>query len=118
METEAQTSRFNEATFQIERLHNLWLAIGRNSRHGRSNLTAWKFLLDEVWRELIADVEKMADTEGIKKENEKLKKNIVNARGQEDLYNALDERHCFLKIIQDKSGKGGSYQDENAFDID
>lgn len=60
----------------------------------------------------MADVMRMKDSKQNLEENKTLKYNIAMAKNKQQLYDALNERHEFLRIIQDKSGKGGKYQDE------
>lgn len=118
MSEEDRTSKYNEAGLQIQRLHNLWLKIGEVTRQGNADLISWKYLLDDVWRELIADVLNQADKDNIIKQNELLKKLIALSKTPEVLYYSLDKRHQFLKFLQDRVGKGGSYQDDSAEDMD
>ncbi len=118
MSEEDRTSKYNEAGLQIQRLHNLWLKIGEVTRHGKADLKSWQYLLDDVWRELIADVDNQSEREKIIRKNELLKKLISVSKTNEQLYNSLDKRHQFLKVLQDKVGKGGAYQDDSTEDMD
>lgn len=104
---EIALSRYNEAGLQIMRLHEMWASCENYSTKGR--LILWKWELDSIWRELIADVDKNPDKDKIKKKNSLLKEKISKARSRSELYFYLNQRHEFLKIIQDKAGKGGAY---------
>lgn len=111
-----QISRYNEAGMQIMRLHELWLKAELYANRGR--LKKWKFILDSVWRELYSDVQRQPESKKIIEDNEELKKAISEYKNMSSLYTALDERHQFLKEIQDSVGKGARYMDEDddAFD--
>ncbi len=104
-----QVSKINEAGFQIQRLHNYWLLAENNANQGQ--LEKWKFRLDTIWRELAADVERGEDTVKRKEQNRELVSNIINSESKATKYQALQERHMFLKMIQDKSGKGALWYD-------
>ena len=108
-----ESSKYNEAAMQIMRLHNLWVKIEEYANKG--NLREWQFLLDSVWRELSADTSHINTGEELTKENKmlKLKVLIAASKTKTEYYKALNERHEFLKRLQDKSGKGGIYEDES-----
>lgn len=110
-----EVSKYNEAGLQIQRLHFSWLQIKYYAKNG--NFRDWFFALDDIWRELIADVEqRLPDCEEIKNKHRELRNR--KCKTKKEAYEALDERHCFLKVIQDRVGKGGSYQDSNADEFD
>jgi hypothetical protein len=112
-----KTSEFNEAAYQIQRLHDIWVDIENALTKG--NLITWKFKLDSVRRELIADIEyRMEDKESILKKDEILKVNIARSRTKQQLYDNLNKRHEFMKILQDKAGKGGKYYDSSEEDFE
>ncbi len=108
-----ESSKYNEAAMQIMRLHNLWVKIEEHVNKG--NLKEWQYLLDSVWRELRADIDHITNGEDLTKENKllKLKVLVAASKTKTKYYNALNERHEFLKRLQDKSGKGGIYEDES-----
>ena len=108
-----ESSKYNEAAMQIMRLHNLWVKIEEHVNKG--NLKEWQYLLDSVWRELSADTIHITTGEELTKENKllKLKVLIASSKTKTEYYKALNERHEFLKRLQDKSGKGGIYEDES-----
>ncbi len=101
-------SEFNEASFQIMRLHELWLKSNLQSVKG--DLIGWKWTLDSIWRELAADAK------SIKNDKYSPRLKIINLRialaKNSQLYNALSEKHIFLKILQEDVGKGGKKKHE------
>ncbi len=121
-----QTSRYNEAGFQVQRLNEYWIQAENYANRG--NLSKWHFKLNTIWRELTADVERLNDTYEIpnlnkdkassvsltlwiKSRNTFLTKKIKLCQNKSDLYIQLSMKHEFLKWVQDKCGKGGSYSD-------
>lgn len=101
-------SDFNEAKFQIFRLHDLWQ--GCNAAATVGNLSLWKWKLDCIWRELSPDAKKRDDS-GSKycEEIKKLNSDITTAqrsRNDGKLYQALSEKEEFLRQLQDDVGKG------------
>ena len=108
-----ESSKYNEAAMQIMRLHNLWVKIEENINKG--NLQEWQYLLDSVWRELSADTGHINTGKELIEENKLLKLRVLVAASESrtKYYNALNGRHEFLKRLQDKSGKGGIYEDES-----
>ena len=107
-----ESSKYNEAAMQIMRLHNLWVKIEEHVNKG--NLKEWQYLLDSVWRELRADIDHIKKGEELTRENKILKLRVLvsSSKTMTEYYSALNERHEFLKRLQDKSGKGGIYEDE------
>lgn len=107
-----ESSKYNEAALQIMRLHNLWVKIEENVNKG--NLIEWQYLLNSVWRELRADVNHLSE------KNEKIRVNrylalkilVAASKTRSKWHEALNERHEFLKQLQDDVGKGGIYEDE------
>lgn len=111
------SSKYNEAVFQIQRLHESWIRCYNFQRNGE--LDKWKFELDNIWLELISDVEeRLGNSNDIKEKNKQLRLNIANSKTREQKYEALMERHSYLKVIQDKTGKGGSYSDGSEDDFE
>ncbi len=108
-----ESSKYNEAAMQIMRLHNLWVKIEEHVNKGE--LQSWQYLLDSVWRELRADIDHIRTGGELTKENKilKLKVLVAASKTNTEYYNALNKRHEFLKRLQDKSGKGGIYEDES-----
>jgi hypothetical protein len=114
-------SDFNEAKFQILRLHVLWQSCNTCSQNG--NLEQWKWKLDAIWRELSPDA-KERDKNQSDNENAYFSKiktindNISKARNNNEKYLALQEKEIFLRCLQDAVGKGSrkSSGDEDDFD--
>ncbi len=115
-EKTSQISKYNEAGLQIMRLNELWLRCEFYASHG--SLIKWKFKLDSIWRELYADVLRSEKSKNIRIKNAILKKTISECRTSSTLYDSLNERHQFLKEIQDTFGKGGIYIDEDTDDFE
>lgn len=111
-----QVSRYNEAGMQIIRLHELWLKAELYANRGL--LIKWKFILDSVWRELFPDVKRKNDDGITIKENNQLKKTISECKTPSSMYVSLDERHQFLKGVQDSVGKGAIYMDADSEHFD
>ncbi len=102
---ERKLSEFNEASFQIQRLHNAWLDCRRLRESG--NLEKWKWALDSVEIELSVD---SIDNEGELEDVNKKLSGIKEIK-LEDFYLFLKEKEKLLRKIQDKAGKGGKYKD-------
>ena len=115
-EDKGEQSKYNEAMLQIQRLHGSWTRCNMYARSG--NLSGWKWELDIVWRELRPDVKKMPKPEETTQENIKHKQAIASATTRTEMYDALNDRHEFLKILQDTVGKGGVWEDAYADDFD
>ena len=90
------------------RLHELWLKDNLQSVKG--DLIGWKWTLDSIWRELAADAKEKDKTKYFTK-LKLLNFNIAQAKGSK-LYNALNEKHIFLKTLQEDLGKGGKKKSE------
>lgn len=108
-------SEFNEAKFQIYRLHLIWTSCNQLSCAGR--LTEWRWKLDRAWIELSPD----ANSKPYKKYFEKIEEletNILKAKGDKELYQVLNKKEIFLRCLQDEVGKGSKRKDINAEEID
>ena len=97
-------SDFNEAGFQILRLHILWCDCSKFSRSGRFD--EWKWTLDNIWLELSPDVEKTKKPDTYKKEVKVRDKMIALSKTKNETYYALKKKQEFLKKLQDDVGKG------------
>lgn len=117
-EEEKLISEFNEAGFQISRLHNLYLKSQFLRERGR--LIHCKWILDsievELWNDakrLDGDKMKEEDKESyvskIKKVDDELDK-IIKEKEYVKLYLKLIEKEKLLKEIQDAAGKGARYK--------
>lgn len=119
------TSKYNEAVMQIQRLHNAWQNCNYYARTG--NFQSWRWELDIIWRELIADVKKIDESKvkkmldmfpeykatNIEGLNDALKSEITGC-SKIQLYDAIDKRHIFLKQLQDIAGKGSVFEEQDA----
>ena len=125
-EKRAFTSEFNEAKFQILRLHNSWEKCKDYSHSGK--LMQWNWELDNIFAELSTDAEnedngkesnrkesKQGYTDKIKKLNELVAENKKNS---EKLYLILRMKERILKRLQDVSGKGSKRKADDEDDID
>ncbi len=108
-EQSSEISQYNEASLQIMRLHELWLKAENYASKGI--LIKWKFILDAIYRELYADIKRKEDCEEVKVKDFTLRKKIAISKTKSDLYVSLNNRHTFLKELQDVVGKGGRYAD-------
>ncbi len=84
MSGEKLISKFNEAGFQISRLHNLWLQCTYNRE--RRNLIKWKWLIDSATIGLWCDIIRLDGDEEEESYISKLKifdKNIGKIRKKE-----------------------------------
>lgn len=94
-------SEFNEASYQILRLHNLWTNC--NSYSTRGMLIEWKWTLDRVWIELSADSDKK---KGHAEKIRLLNLKIAELKNPVELYDGLQEKEIFLRALQEEVGKG------------
>jgi len=113
---EKLTSEYNEAGFQISRLHNIWLECKYLREKGRLILYKWK--LDGATIELWNDANRLDKDEDDKKDGwivklKKLDEDIADSQKKKDfdaLYLKLIEKEKLLRSIQEKSGKGAKYR--------
>lgn len=113
-------SDFNEAKFQIWRLHNEWTECNRLSQKGK--LLEWKWRLDVIWRELSTDAYERdggsQDKGTYYFENKEINEKISNAKNRDEFYNALQEKDVFLRRLQTKVGKGSKKSPNDDTDLD
>ncbi len=107
-----QISRYNDAFYSINRLHDSWLRCKTYIRRG--NFRDLKYELDIVWLELYTDVLRQHDKQDIIKKNKDIMNQISNATTKSYLFYLLKKRYEFLREIQDTAGKGNVYVDENS----
>ena len=98
-------SDFNEAGFQIYRLHKLWEICNDMANPEKVDYCKYKFTLDRIWVELSADA-KQKDKEKYFGEIKILNEKIAKNKNRDELYQALQEKEIFLKCLQDDVGKG------------
>ena len=114
-------SEFNEAKYQIFRLHLLWLSCNNMANAGE--LEQWKWKLDTIWRELSPDAYKKdkgkEDKDKFKTKIVQLNENITKAEKNKSLlYKSLEEKEIFLRILQDDVGKGTKTRNIDDEDFD
>jgi hypothetical protein len=115
--SESESSNFNEAQWQINRLHNSWI----NCKHYRTkgDLFNWRWELETIWSELRSDAKRIKkdipweDNEyNIKTSALDKAINIsVRISNAKLLYDLLDRKEKHLRWLQDDAGKGGSYDE-------
>ena len=111
-------STFNEASYQIARLHELWKTCRKHNISG--NLDAWNWELNNAWLELSSDATKL-DGNITKKNQYFIKKALIDMliikliknKNTESLYNILMYKEQFIRKLQDDCGKGGKYEDSS-----
>lgn len=116
--SEKLISEFNEAKFQIIRLHNIWVHLRELREKG--NLTKAKDVLDSAEIELCTDAKRL--DESIKKEENKysyklnkLTNEIISSlakNNQSETYKKIKEKEMLLRILQQDAGKGGKLREE------
>ena len=121
---DTEVSSFNEAGLAIMRLNNIWVDVEEQVSKG--NLSAWRWKLDGIWRELYPDVVRMGEQNKTKSEPdnkyikdwEEFERRWKKAKTRSQYYEILHAKHCFLKVLQSDAGKGGSYRSttENDFE--
>lgn len=109
-----ESSNFNEAGLQIQRLHNSWMRCRQLRLDG--NFIGWRWELDVIWSELSTDARRLNPTWDSNEWNttvrglDKLISLSVDVNSGKLLYRYLDAKEKYLKKLQDASGKGGSYK--------
>ena len=118
-----EKSKYNEASLQVLRLHELELRI-EAVLHNSDTLNKeikYHFLLDSYWRELTPDLKK------IKSDNRRryfiITNKLLRMKWEKEIdktktYLSLNDRHILLKELKDEVGRGGIYTDgrEDNFD--
>lgn len=118
MEEERLISEFNEAKFQIFRLHNIWLECKNLREKGKLILCMWKLDTGEIelWNdakrldennEKTKDYEKYIDK--LKNINDKLYKNL-KVKNFIRFYQNLINKERLLREIQEGAGKGAKFR--------
>lgn len=123
------TSSFNQAGYQIIRLHGLWESANKASRGGR--LEEWRWVLGTIWRELSPDALRLGGTSFEDREKNKfyvelgrIDKHIEDAVlvmgvketeriGRRAFFMALVTKEEFLRNLEELSGKGAKLEDKN-----
>ena len=119
VEEERLISEFNEAKFQIFRLHNLWMECKALRESGK--LMGWKWKLDTATIELWNDAGRLDGDEKDDEDGkdsyiqklENLDKDIREAEDKKDFktyYEKLMWKERLLRKIQEESGKGAKFR--------
>jgi hypothetical protein len=116
-DSSSESSNFNEAALQIQRLHNSWLNCKKYRVSG--DLVNWRWELESIWSELSSDARRLysgvdwCDNKFnlvVSAIDKMLRISFVN-RSNVKVYDLLDRKEKYLRMLQDLSGKGGSYRD-------
>ena len=118
-EEEQLTSAYNEAEFQISRLHNIWLKC--QLRREQGDLVSWKWALDSAEVELWADALRLNDERTEDDEKKKtiiqilndVNENISKAEKENSnakIYAALKTKEKTLRQLQELAGKGAKFK--------
>ena len=108
-EQEQKLSKFNSSIAILIRLDNLWKLS--HSFVLRGDLIMWNWVLDRVFSELSADA-KDKDFETFNGLSKKVE-TIDKIKEKNQLYTALFEKELFLRKLQNKQGKGETYDEED-----
>lgn len=113
--SERRISEFNEAVFQIQRLHAIWIEC--KLRRQRGDLPGWKTCLDSAAIELWGDAVKIdardKNEDGYQKKINALDKEMDYVIEQKDvsslrnLYKLEMIKEKLLRQLQEDAGKGG-----------
>lgn len=127
-----ETSKYNQAALQIQRLHNMWLEA--NKKRSSGDLEGWQWQLDAIWGELTGDAQRLGGTKDFDKREENkyyskyekldgmIRRGILLLRTVEPggrgwlylknrLFDLLREKHDFLRTLEEMSGKGTKLED-------
>ena len=108
-------SEFNEAKWQIFRLHNLWQQA--KIQRETANLAGWRWTLDSAAIELNNDADRLStDKESFIEKLKELDKEIDDAANEANfslLYSKLKDKEILLRKIQEDAGKGGKLKLED-----
>ena len=128
MEEQEKVSQYNEAMFQLQRLHVLWMKASNERQRGQLNSYAQTLISAQI--ELLNDAKKLDKNRKTKylAQLRILDQKIldcVNAKVDEEAtdseknnflkdnkqlyFNLLCSKESLLREIQDNSGKGGKY---------
>lgn len=119
---EKSPSEFNEAVYQIMRLHQIW-TDARNSRES-GNLQKLRWNLDSAEIELSEDIRRLKERgedyfQDLKDINKELgEKDYINPKARQEIYKLLLDKEKFLRKIQDLAGKGAKYKDVGEDEIE
>ena len=108
----AQLSQFNSAAQGISRCHEIKLKCIEFRRRG--NLSAWNYELDNFWLELCGDRNlKKISPNAIDKMKKFWESYAQVKENRAKTYQVLLEKEQWLRILEDRLGKGNKYQKED-----
>jgi len=114
--SERRISEFNEAAFQIQRLHSIWVECKTRRQNG--DLYGLRYSLDtaaiELWVDAVKIDERNKDIEkGYQKKIGEIDQEIDEAIEKKDvtslkiLYKLFTKKEKILRQLQEDAGKGG-----------
>lgn len=116
-------SEFNEAKFQIFRLHNTWVETKNLREQGKLLQVKWK--LDSAAIELWTDAERLDEEKKeeknkwvvrLQKIDDDINKAISN-KSLKEVYFSLLEKEKLLRSLQNAAGKGAKYRPDDYDDM-
>lgn len=110
-----ETSKYNEAQLQIQRLHNLWVDFKRYFRE--NDFYYVDKTLENIWIELYPDAKKKKGKPYFDY-IDRINIAIKEAKNNQFLLEFLKIKATFLKSLQDAVGKGGVYEDRSESDFE
>jgi hypothetical protein len=116
VDDEEKISEYNEAVFQIMRLHQSWMIF--EARRDSGDLKGALYKLDGIEVELSEDIRRLKkDYQSIlNKINTKISTALEKGEKEREIYNLIIEKAKFLKKVQNDAGKGAKYKPkEDAF---
>jgi hypothetical protein len=107
-----QLSQFNSAAQGISRCHEIKLKCIEYRRKG--NLAAWNYELDNFWLELCGDKNLAKTSPNAINKMKQFWENYAQAqKNRAKTYLVLLEKEQWLRILEDRLGKGNKYQKED-----
>jgi len=131
MEEPRQVSEYNENAFQISRLHNHWMEVARYREKGMLQQVRWKLDSIEIELKLDAKEDEINKLDEINKNIKEIDIRISNLKKNKDLteddlrnlpnillYDLLKQKEEILRDVRQKAGKGTTYKDLDADEMD
>lgn len=102
-------SKYNSAQLDLFRLNSLWQKSHHYAEKGL--LQKWNIVLDRIYQELSNDTKEEDDEifDGFQNKIKTIPKNKSNSINS--IYEMLNLKERFLRKLQNKQGKGTSYDD-------
>ena len=102
-------SKFNSAQLDLFRIHDLWRKTHYYAEKGM--LHKWNIVLDRIYQELSNDTKEADDEifDDFQKEIKDTPKN--NPNSVVEFYELISLKERFIRKLQNKQGKGTSYDD-------